>query len=104
MSNNLEADEKDGLLSVALSRAYSERDKIDVWDDDKLREFRKNYPHADVVPMAMFESLLAERDALLQFLRSVVYRLNGASDSCSLAIMDECGTFLDAARAKEPKC
>ena len=49
---------------------------------------------------ARIAALEAERDALHELLRSIVYRLNGGRDATSIAIIVDCDAAIDAARSK----
>jgi hypothetical protein len=47
--------------------------------------------------MERIAALEAERDALRVLLRTIVYRLNGAQDITSVAVVADCVNALDAA-------
>ena len=74
---------------AALEAEVARLTELDSYNTDIIARFDAKLTAAE-----------AERDALHELLRSIVYRLNGGRDATSIAIIVDCDAAIDAARSK----
>ena len=77
-------------VSIKLMCARAERAEAELRQERLIRDARAQ----DVA------AIVAEKGALLELLRSIVYRLNGGRVATSIAIIVDCDAAIDAARSK----